>query len=134
MLSVLNKLSVRRAIALLCYAVILAGSSVPGKSIPKFFELTPDKLIHCAEYMVFGLTILFWLSFEFVEMTNLKLYGIVLIVGAIAAGLDELYQHLTPGRSPDFYDWCLDVIGVALSIILFHVIRKRIEQLLGTYE
>lgn len=132
MLSVLNKREVRRALALLCYGIIIAGSSVPGKSIPKLFQFTPDKLIHCAEYMVFGFTILFWMSFEFATMSNRKLYAIVLLTGAVAAGLDELYQHLTPGRTPDFYDWCLDVTGVGLSIILFHVIRRKLDQLFAS--
>ncbi len=121
----INSLWFRRSCALGCYGVIILGSSVPGKQIPKFFELTPDKLIHCLEYLVFGSVILFWLLAELHQPSRSKLFFTMIILGAAGAALDELYQNLTPGRSPDFYDWCIDAVGILISIPLFKLWRRK---------
>ncbi|NJN43034.1 MAG: VanZ family protein [Flammeovirgaceae bacterium] len=46
------------------------------------------------------------------------------MVGACAGIADELYQHLTPGRFPDVWDWSLDFSGIAISIPFFFWTRK----------
>ena len=39
--------------------------------------------------------------------------------------LDENYQRLTPGRTPDIWDWVLDTIGVLLAAIICHLIFSQ---------
>jgi VanZ family protein len=122
---VVSSVSFRRFAAIVIYIVILAGSSVPGSSIPKIFKFTPDKLIHCLEYFTFGFLVIRWVVAEFKTSFRYQVL-ITLALGAFAAMFDELYQHLTPGRTPDVWDWCLDVVGIVLSILIFRLFQNKV--------
>lgn len=121
----IKTLAFKRSSVVVFYALILVGSSVPGKKIPEIFRLTSDKLIHGAEYTIMGFFLVRWLSAELDPLWNRAVF-FTLLIGATCAMLDELYQNLTPNRSPDFYDWCLDVVGISLSIPLYTFWRKKI--------
>ena len=123
---VVSSVSFRRFAAIVIYVIILLGSSVPGHHIPSVFKLTPDKLIHCLEYFVFGFLLIRWIVVEF-RMRFIYQVLLTLLLGSICAMLDELYQHLTPGRTPDVWDWCLDVVGVLLSILVFYLFRNKLK-------
>jgi VanZ family protein len=100
-----------RLVPLLLYAVVLAGSSVPGKNIPKVFQLTPDKLIHFVEYSVVS----FFFARVLVARPRIAARRVLWLCGTIgmaAAAADEVYQSLIPGRTPDFRDWLIDAVGV----------------------
>lgn len=111
----LRPIVLARTVLLFFSFLILAGSSVPGHKIPEAFQLTPDKLIHCAEYFFLGSAIFYWLSQEFSIQGNYKLILMTLLIGSAFGMLDENYQRLTPGRTPDVWDWVLDTIGVLLA-------------------
>jgi VanZ family protein len=120
----LNSLNFKRSTAIGWYLLIIAGSSIPGKKIPHFFTLTPDKLIHCLEYFGLGFLLVRWFTTQFTSFSLRKVAMLALLVGAICGMMDEFYQNLTPNRTPDFYDWCLDVVGIILSIVLFLILQK----------
>jgi VanZ family protein len=108
------------------YALILAGSSIPGPEIPKVFQLTPDKLIHFAEYFVLG----FFMARGLIifSWSKGRVFWVCCAAGLGAAGLDELYQHLIPGRTPDVRDWLVDAAGVVAGVLtLLAVWKKSIE-------
>lgn len=105
-------------------AIIFAGSSIPSKNIPGIFSLTPDKLIHCAEYAVLGFFLYHWLRLEFPSYTPGKISTITFFIGSIIGIADENYQRLTPGRTPNFWDWVLDSVGVLLIIIVMNYITR----------
>ena len=113
-----NDLVRRRILALTVTCIILAGSSIPGKNIPAVFSLTPDKLIHCAEYAVLGFFLFRWLCAEYVIFSLSRISVLTLLLGLIMGVIDENYQRLIPGRTPDFWDWILDSIGVFLAVAL----------------
>ena len=110
------------------YLLIIAGSSIPGHSISSSFDLPPDKLLHLAEYFLFGCIMMFWIIREYGNRSLQLHIGLLFILGATAAMLDELYQHLTPGRQPDALDWCLDVAGIGLTAILFYLLKRRTKE------
>jgi VanZ family protein len=118
----------KRTTAIGWFVLIILGSSIPGKKIPSIFQLTPDKLIHCVEYFVLGFLLSRWFATE-MTLPWRKVLPLVLAVGALCGMTDELYQNLTPNRTPDFYDWCLDLTGVVLSMLVFSALRKRISWL-----
>src|SRR6478609_9439882 len=122
---VISSISFRRFAALVIYIVILLGSSVPGQNIPYVFQFTPDKLIHCLEYFVFGMLLIRWVVVEF-KISLIYQVLITLVLGSLAAMFDELYQHLTPGRTPDVWDWCLDFAGISLSILIFRLFQNKL--------
>jgi VanZ family protein len=111
----MKSLSIARGSLVFFALLILAGSSVPGNKIPEAFQLTPDKLIHCFEYFVLGSAIIYWLSQEFSILKKYKLILITLLIGSAFGIIDENYQRLTPGRTPDVWDWVLDTIGVLIA-------------------
>jgi VanZ family protein len=104
---------------------ILAGSSIPSIQIPKAFQLTPDKLIHCAEYFILGVLIYRWLLNEFSFQNFSSIFLLTLLAGSGFGVLDENYQRLTPGRTPDTWDWVLDTLGVLLAATICHFIFLR---------
>lgn len=114
----------RLLLIIFCMA-ILAGSSIPGDQIPKGFQLTPDKLIHCVEYFILGVLIYRWLLSEFGFTKIHLLFLVTLLIGSAFGALDENYQRLTPGRTPDIWDWVLDTIGVLLAAIAGYLIWSR---------
>ena len=114
-----------RICVLLVVATIIAGSSVPSKSIPHVFSLTPDKLIHCAEYAVLGFFLFHWIRLEFPSFTLRKIGIVTFLLGSMMGVIDENYQRFTPGRTPDFWDWILDSIGVILAIGAMNYLIKR---------
>ena len=116
----------RAGLAFFCL-LILAGSSVPGNKIPSAFELTPDKLIHCAEYFVLGSVIIYWLSLEFSFHKKYQLLVSTILIGSCFGILDENYQRLIPGRTPDVWDWVLDTIGVLIAALVGnYFINKKV--------
>lgn len=123
-----NNLVWGRISALSVILIILAGSSVPGKNIPGVFALTPDKLIHCLEYAVLGFFLFRWLRLEYMTHTLRRISIITFLSGSLMGIIDENYQRLTPGRSPDFWDWVLDSIGVLLAVIMMNFLSKRKTQ------
>lgn len=117
----------RLGLAVFC-SLIIIGSSIPGNKIPEAFALTPDKLIHCAEYFVLGLLIHQWLIRDFQFNKKGNLFLIALVMGCTFGAIDENYQRLTPGRTPDFWDWVLDTVGVLVALVVSHTLRKKTKK------
>ena len=116
--------SIARSGLILFSLLILAGSSIPSEQIPKAFQLTPDKLIHCVEYFILGVFLYRWLLLEF-SLNSYSIFLLTLLAGSGFGVLDENYQRLTPGRTPDIWDWVLDTIGVLLAAIICHVVFSQ---------
>ncbi len=95
---------------------ILTASSIPGKSLPSLIVLSPDKLLHVAEYSILG-----YLAYKSFESVSL-----ILFIGAlIFAGFDEFWQSFIPGRSPSIYDVIADIIGfILVAGTLYYRSRK----------
>lgn len=86
---------------------ILAASSIPGHSMPKIIILSPDKLLHLAEYFILG--VLAYLSF--------KKFSKILVIGLILfAIMDEIWQSFIPGRWPSVFDVAADILGIMIVI------------------
>lgn len=113
-----------RVSVLIVVFLIFAGSSIPSKSIPGIFQLTPDKLIHCFEYAVLGFFLLHWLRLEYTSYSLMRINAITFFLGSLIGIMDENYQRLTPGRTPNFWDWILDSVGVFLIIVLMSYVTK----------
>jgi len=123
-----NTLVWSRIFAVSVVVIIFAGSSVPSKNIPSVFSLTPDKLIHCLEYAVLGFFLFRWLKLEYISHSLYKISIITLLLGSLMGALDENYQRLTPGRTPNFWDWVLDSVGVLLAVLAMSYLAKRKSQ------
>ena len=81
-----------------------------------------DKLGHMVEFGVFGYLI--QRSFNYIYNNSLWIYLIVLIIGAVYAGLDEVHWHFIKGREAELGDFYADTAGIVLSQAIFRIIRK----------
>ena len=112
----LNKQKYRIGMGLYILA-ILAASSIPGKSLPKLVVLSPDKLLHIAEYGILG----------FLAYKSFKRFSLKIIIGLMFfACLDEIWQSFIPGRLPSILDVIADIIGfIIASGTMYYYSRKR---------
>ena len=101
--------------AILYGVLIVALSSVPGKSFPDISVLSYDKVIHLAEYAIFG--VLVYLAAYSLRPGNRLLLGLVVLLAGVFGALDELYQMLIPARDSSFWDWVADVAGVVIGAV-----------------
>jgi hypothetical protein len=107
-------------------ALIFAVSSIPGSltgRIPfRFF----DKLAHMGEFAGLGLFLMvaFRGTLPRADVRHIAL--LVVAVGLTIGVLDELYQHLIPGRAVEFLDWVADTVGVVsgTTAALVHYRRR----------
>ena len=72
------------------------------------------KLGHFTEFACLGM-LLWWMGLLCRERPR---FFPPLLLGAIAAGLDETIQRFVPGRGPSLWDVGIDVCGVLLGILL----------------
>lgn len=89
-------------------AVIFAGSSVPGSSIPGGYSVYG----HLGEYLVLGALVALAVG----GRTRTAVL-VALVLCAIYAASDEIHQAFVPMRTPDPLDWITDVAGAAVGAV-----------------
>ena len=75
------------------------------------------KAAHFTEFALLG-AVLFRL-FRLRGKTLPTAGALSLGLGLLAACVDELLQHFSPGRGPGIRDVCIDLAGVAMGVILY---------------
>lgn len=98
--------------------MIIVVSSLPGEDIPEVGFEFADKLAHFLEYLVLGVLLI--LAFKGKKM---------LLWAGVFGVIDELHQFFIPGRECSPADLAMNLIGVAVSPLVFelisYLIRKR---------
>jgi VanZ family protein len=97
-------------------------------SVLMLIELAPkqdgwpywDKLQHAAVFLV--LTVAGCLAF-----TQKRLWVCISLVG-FGALIEVLQGVLTTTRTPSFYDWLADILGIVIALVLLAVFQKRSAQ------
>ncbi len=110
---------VLRWTAFSAYALLLLSlSSIPGPKLPQELGRVNDKLLHGIAYSGAG------------GLARLATGSLPWATAAVAllGAVDENYQRLIPGRTPDPLDWTADLAGGflgALSAALAQRYRSR---------
>jgi VanZ family protein len=112
--------------AILYACVILAMSSIPGKSFPDLKWLSYDKLLHVGEYLIFGIFVSHALMRP--DRKRIQLVLLTLLIAVTFGAVDELYQNLIPGRLPSYRDWLANVVGVVTGSFLYTTVRFKHAQ------
>ena len=112
--------------AILYGAVIIGLSSIPGKNFPEAAWLAHDKMIHFAEYGLFGYLVAKAMNTR--VTANGPIFLITLLLGGLFGMADEIYQSIIPGRDSSVYDWIADVTGVMLGSWVYLWLRIRHDQ------
>jgi VanZ family protein len=106
---------------LLYVTLIFTLSSIPNLKVPDFPGLS-DKLVHATEYGILGFLMVRALRGTTVA-SSLPAALIALLFGLVIGVSDELYQAHVPGRVSDPLDFAADASGLAVSAILFLILR-----------
>jgi VanZ family protein len=97
---------------------VVAVSSFPGVELPDVGSGGIDKLLHFLQYAILG----FLVSRGWGPLRANRDAGIVVWIPAAIllafAGMDEYHQRWIPGRSPEWWDWTADALGVMTGYML----------------
>ena len=89
--------------------MVLYFSTQPGSDISWFSQLWKyDKIIHFIEYLGMGFLLINALKIHPLKQSYWKISILFLLLFPI---VDELLQHFTPNRIPDFFDGIADICG-----------------------
>ena len=111
----------RIALALILYAGVIVGGSIPGARA-EVGEFAPGVVLHGLTYAV--LTLLWF--FGSTGSGLLRAVKAVLAVALMGAG-DELVQSFLPYRSGDIRDWMIDMSAALLTSTLLALAVPRPE-------
>jgi len=78
-----------------------------------------DKIIHIAEYALFGFLLARAVKYSFSGLNNRRLYFIVLLSTFLYGVSDEVHQLFVATRVFSGWDILADVIGGLLGVYLF---------------
>jgi VanZ family protein len=97
---------------------------VPGTKIKNI-----DKLAHFLEFAVFGYLLVVAMTSSQMSLNGPRIL-LILLIGTLFAILDESFQSLVPGRQTDIFDGLADVLGVIVTLLLWHVVGwiKRLRR------
>lgn len=85
------------------------------------------KCAHASEYAVLGILIL-GTAYSFSEDQRRMRIWLSWCVGTVYAATDELHQFFVPGRSCQLRDVCIDSAGVFAGVLLFSLIKYKIDK------
>lgn len=83
-----------------------------------------DKLIHLAEYAIFGFLLIRAVDSSGNGLSIRKAVIITFIIGTFCGLTDELHQSVVPGRYATVADFIFDSIGTFTGAVLFSISRK----------
>jgi VanZ family protein len=114
-----------RRLAVVYAVAVVVISSYPDVKLPDVGEEGVDKLLHFAQYAILGFLVSRgWGPFREKRTTGLAPW-IVAVLLLLFAGADEFHQHWIPGRSPEFWDWMADALGVLTGFALGAVANRH---------
>jgi VanZ family protein len=101
-------LSIRvyRVVAVIYAVVLVAVSSVPGLSLPRYGPGAIDKVLHFGQYAVLA-----FLSVRGFGSDSRHRIALLLFLIVFCAA-DEYHQVWIPGREAELSDWIADVLGI----------------------
>ena len=101
-------------IGLILYIIaILAVSTIPGGAIPKFNIWSFDKILHIIEYFILA-----FLMINVVGKISTNTIIIIIILGTIYGGFNEVWQGALAHRHASIYDAIANGIGMVTGSII----------------
>ena len=109
------------------YAILLMVILLlPSESLPVHKVFSLDKIWHMGTYFILALALIF--SFREGHWQIWYNRRWTLIISLVHAGISEILQGFSPGRSSDLADWIANCIGVGLALLLLNIFPKFFEK------
>lgn len=107
---------------LLASLTLFIASHQEGVPFDTSIFIFQDKILHFFAYLIYGLTIQFFLiSFD---LTKKKYILLTILIGSLYGFSDEFHQYFIANRSTEFFDWVADTLGCTSSLILNNQIKS----------
>jgi len=112
---------------ILYVGVIFLLSSLPlGPALEKI--IISDKVIHATEYLLLPILFFRFLFFTAPRIFSKYYFLLGMVLAAVIAAGDELYQSRVPGRCMDFHDFLADVTGISIAALGWFIWRQLRKQ------
>jgi len=85
-----------------------------------------DKFLHDLEFGGLGFLLAMGIFRTLQQSAKLKI-GVSWGAGLVLGALDEFHQSFVPGRQSDVFDLLADAVGIALGVLVFIVIARKIK-------
>lgn len=75
----------------------------------------PDKIFHAGEFLLLPVLFFRFLLFTGPRPFSKYYFWFGIVLAAVVAAADELYQSHVPGRTMDFFDFMADMTGIGTA-------------------
>jgi len=89
---------------------ILAVSTIPGGTIPKFNIWSLDKMLHVIEYFILA-----FLAINAIKKPSMVIVGLIIIAGFAYGVFNEVWQGVVAERYASIYDAIANGIGLIIG-------------------
>lgn len=93
--------------------LLLLASTLPGASLPKVNIFGIDKFLHLIAYLVLG-----FLAVNSFKNINTTILVLIIIIGLIYGGFNEIWQMYVADRFASIYDEIANGIGMIIGSIV----------------
>lgn len=109
------------------YAVLLfVALLLPSDSLPVHKIFSPDKVWHISTYFILAVCLIFSFREGHYQIWFNRRW--TLIIALSHAGLSEILQGFSRGRTSDLADWIANCIGIGLALLLLNIFPKFFEK------
>lgn len=112
-------LSISILIVYSCIIVVLTSISSEDVEQVLLFPMQ-DKLAHILMFGLWG----FVLGIVLMVSDNFAFTLPSILGGVLFSAIDESMQYFSTGRTVEFADWTMDVLGIILGFLFFYYIMK----------
>lgn len=105
----------------ICWLVVIwYVSSTPSYSLPNTGDVG-STIAHFVEYFI-----LTFLVAKTLDAHEIPFHHHIIVptffLMIVAAGLDEFHQYFIPGRTPSWFDFSFDILGVIIGFSLYSIL------------
>jgi len=108
-------------------ALIFIISSIPLRAPRVFQLLSADKLVHLALYALFAVSLRRTFCHAGLRAVSKRPELFALLAAAVYGVLDEIHQYFVPNRAMSALDFCADVAGAAIGLLVLQIYRAGKE-------
>lgn len=99
---------------------------LPSDSLPVHKIFSVDKFWHFITYFILTLSLIFSFREGYWQLWFNRRWS--LIIALAHAGLSEILQAFSPGRSAGLDDWIANCVGIGLALLLLKIFPKSFEK------
>jgi len=105
---------------ILLMIAISIQSSFKGIPLPDLGISFTDKILHFTVFGILGWFLARGMYLSRKDIFHRRFVIAACVIGFLFAFSDEWHQSMVPSRTPDFFDWVADSIGITVFALLYY--------------